>query len=189
MRDEALDQVAEMRRRGVAFATIGKKLGIQLVAVYRLAAEAAERRLVEAGKTIAALKRAAEERDAEILRLEAQCAELRADLAEYEVTAMVSGVAKARAIVVATAEYHGLRFRDLVSENRTAHVVRARDEAAYRIAAETGMSQSAIGRLIGHRDHTSILAAIRRHARRAGLPTPRRISTSRQPKEQNHAQH
>lgn len=188
---EALDQVGLMRRSGVPFTTIGKKLEIPLAGVYRLAAEAAERRLAKAEQTIERMAREAEEKELDILRLEAQRAEALADLAERQVVTMENGLAKARAIAEQVARSHGLHFRDIASSSQAAPVVRARDEAVYRIAADTGLSQTAMGRLFGDRDHTTIHAAIRRHARLSGQPMPRRFirTVKANIQDQNHAQH
>jgi hypothetical protein len=60
-------------------------------------------------------------------------------------------------------EYHVSR-RDLLSVKRYENIVRARDEAAYRMTAYLDMSLTAIGRRL-NRDHTSIIASLRRHAK------------------------
>ncbi len=71
---------------------------------------------------------------------------------------------------------HGVPHALVLSVARTAPIIAARHEVMYRLAAETAMSLPQIGRKLG-RDHTSVLHGIRVHARRRGLPLPRRPST------------
>lgn len=58
---------------------------------------------------------------------------------------------------------HGVTAVDLTGARRDLKTVIARYEAAYRMRHETEMSLEQIGKRLGGRDHTTILAACRRH--------------------------
>jgi hypothetical protein len=70
----------------------------------------------------------------------------------------------ARALVVEVAKKHQLNWRELVGSSRSQIVVRARNEAAFRLITEMGQSYNRAGRVLGDKDHTTILHACRRHA-------------------------
>jgi chromosomal replication initiation ATPase DnaA len=55
------------------------------------------------------------------------------------------------------------------SQSRDAAYVLCRQEAAYRLKYELNFSLSQIGRLMGHRDHTTVLHAIRRYEKNLAL--------------------
>lgn len=57
----------------------------------------------------------------------------------------------------------------LVGPLRAKSIMRARHEAAFRIVVEVGLSYPRAGRVMGGRDHTTILNSVRRHA--ASSPT------------------
>lgn len=78
-------------------------------------------------------------------------------------------VMPAKRIQVDIATKHGFTSHDLMSARRDAVLCRARDEAVFQIARQTRMSLSQIAKLFD-RDHTTILASIRRFADRNGLP-------------------
>lgn len=58
---------------------------------------------------------------------------------------------------------HRLTFTDLISARRDRAVCAARYEAFWRCHRETLMSKSQIGLRFGGRDHTTVIAGIRRH--------------------------
>lgn len=60
-------------------------------------------------------------------------------------------------------EKHEMTIRQMKGDSRKIRFVKARQEAAYRLRLELGYSLPQIGRLLGKRDHTTILHAIRRH--------------------------
>ena len=62
-------------------------------------------------------------------------------------------------------EKHEMTIRQMKGDSRKFRFVKARQEAAYRLRLELGYSLPQIGRLLGKRDHTTILHAIRRHAK------------------------
>jgi hypothetical protein len=70
----------------------------------------------------------------------------------------------ARALVVEVAKKHQLNWRELVGSSRSQIVVRARNEAAFRLITEMGQSYNRAGRVLGDKDHTTILHACRRYA-------------------------
>ncbi|MBK1625218.1 helix-turn-helix domain-containing protein [Afifella marina] len=75
-------------------------------------------------------------------------------------------------IVVEVAAAHGVRVRDLQSVARNPRINEARQEAMYRIACETDLPLTVVGRLL-RRDHSTIQYGVRAHAARHNLPLPR----------------
>lgn len=75
---------------------------------------------------------------------------------------------RSRQIIGEVALKHGLKISEIKASRRTAHLVLARQECCYRLATETLLSLPQIGRLMGGRDHTSVLYSVRRHAYRIG---------------------
>jgi hypothetical protein len=69
----------------------------------------------------------------------------------------------ARKILMEVAEKHGMPLVAFRSKSRTMPFINLRHEACYRLSTELGFSLMQIGRLMGNRDHTTILNAIRRH--------------------------
>jgi chromosomal replication initiator protein len=69
-------------------------------------------------------------------------------------------------IQAAVCEHFGLSARDLLSSSRTARVAWPRQLAMYLARELTGQSLPAIGREFGGRDHTTVMYACRRAARR-----------------------
>lgn len=67
---------------------------------------------------------------------------------------------------------HRVTIYTLKSRNRTKLVCLARDELAYRLRHECGLTDSQTGRAIG-RTHTSANNAIMRETRRRGEPWPK----------------
>lgn len=79
-----------------------------------------------------------------------------------------------RQIIHEVAAKHGVGVLDICSPCRTARFVKPRQEACYRIYTETTLSMPQVGRLLGGRDHTTVLHGIRAHAAAHGLPVPKR---------------
>jgi hypothetical protein len=80
---------------------------------------------------------------------------------------------EAQQIIHDIAHKHGLTFADLVGKGRYRRIVTARDEAIAAVKALTNgdrcsFSLPVIGRIFGGKDHTSVLASLRRHAKRTG---------------------
>lgn len=73
-------------------------------------------------------------------------------------------------ILFFTAQKYSVSVAELKGERRDKNMVRARHECFYRISKELGYSLPKIGRLIGGRDHTTVLAGIRRHEMRMNDP-------------------
>lgn len=71
---------------------------------------------------------------------------------------------KGRALVVAVAMANGLNWREIVGPSRTRRVVGPRNEVSFRLVTELGMSYPQAGRVLGGKDHTTILHGCRRHA-------------------------
>jgi hypothetical protein len=69
----------------------------------------------------------------------------------------------ARRILNEVAEKHKMPLAAFRSQSRTMPFVNLRHEACYRLSTELGFSLMQIGRLMGNRDHTTVLNAIRRH--------------------------
>lgn len=69
----------------------------------------------------------------------------------------------ARKILNEVADKHKMPVAAFRSQSRTMPFINLRHEACYRLSTELGFSLSQIGRLMGNRDHTTIMNAIRRH--------------------------
>jgi len=74
-----------------------------------------------------------------------------------------------RRILTSVAEKHGIASARLLGRDATRPVVLARQELYWRLRQETDYSYPEIGRLVGGRDHSSILHGVRRHTERSGL--------------------
>ena len=62
-------------------------------------------------------------------------------------------------IINAVATYYDLRQKDILGESRLKNIVTARHVAMFIIRFETGISLSAVGGLLGGRDHSTIIHA------------------------------
>ena len=75
----------------------------------------------------------------------------------------------ANQVLAEVAARHKLTVAQLVGPSRQYHYAHPRMEAYFEIYVQCPhMSLPAIGRLIGGRDHTSILSGLRRHCQRIG---------------------
>lgn len=74
---------------------------------------------------------------------------------------LTGGTEGLAAIIDDTAQERGLTFYDLVSSRRTKELTRARFVAMKR-AREAGFTLELIGKVMGGRDHTTIMHGIRR---------------------------
>jgi Bacterial dnaA protein helix-turn-helix len=61
---------------------------------------------------------------------------------------------------VATA--HGCTVRELAGRSRHARVTRARHEAMWLLREATDLSLPDVGRILGNRDHTTVLSGVRK---------------------------
>jgi len=71
-----------------------------------------------------------------------------------------------RMIALQTARKHGLTIHELLSPRRQRKIVLARHEAMWRCVKETSLSLPHIGRILGGKDHTTVLHGVRRHQQR-----------------------
>jgi hypothetical protein len=69
----------------------------------------------------------------------------------------------ARKILMEVAEKHNMPVTAFRSKSRTMPFINLRHEACYRLSMELKFSLKQIGRLMGNRDHTTVMNAIRRH--------------------------
>jgi hypothetical protein len=76
----------------------------------------------------------------------------------------------AQMIIEEVAELTGIPSKEIKGHRRQLAYIRARQQAAYEIRLRLKLSLPMIGRVLGKRDHTTILHAIRRHAARNNLP-------------------
>lgn len=76
---------------------------------------------------------------------------------------IVTSETPARKIMVEVAEKHNMPVAAFRSASRKMNYINLRHEACYRLSTELGFSLMQIGRLMGNRDHTTVLNAIRRH--------------------------
>ena len=75
----------------------------------------------------------------------------------------------AKKILSEVSDKHGMPPTVFRSKSRDAAYVLCRQEASYRLKYELNFSLSQIGRLMGHRDHTTVLHAIRRYEKNLAL--------------------
>lgn len=78
----------------------------------------------------------------------------------------------ARRILSEVADRHNMPVAAFRSDSRKMPFVRLRQEACYRLSMELGFSLSQIGRLMGNRDHTTVLNAIHMHKKLRGEGYP-----------------
>lgn len=73
----------------------------------------------------------------------------------------------AQTIIHECAEKYGVRVEDLKGPRRQRNLIPARHEAMYRLKEEMPMlSLPQIGRMLGGRDHTTVLYGARKHQER-----------------------
>lgn len=75
----------------------------------------------------------------------------------------VTAETPARKILMEVAEKHKMPVASFRSKSRTMPFINLRHEACYRLSMELKFSLKQIGRLMGNRDHTTVMNAIRRH--------------------------
>lgn len=90
----------------------------------------------------------------------------------YAIPAARMSAGHIAAIISEVARETGLTVAMLLGDRRSRPIVAARHLAYWRVARETGASLAAIGRAFGDRDHTTIIAGIRKHEQRHGLNSP-----------------
>ena len=71
-------------------------------------------------------------------------------------------------IIYRVAREHGIGPRDLRGPGRHRAVAWPRQQAMCELRAQ-GLSLPLIGRILGHRDHTTVIHGIRAHQRRNGV--------------------
>jgi len=72
----------------------------------------------------------------------------------------------AQQVLASVAAQHGVTRSELSGASRLARVVCARQHAMWELRQHTDLSLAQIGRLLGNRDHTTIIHGVRRHAER-----------------------
>lgn len=74
----------------------------------------------------------------------------------------IEGMNQSQRIKATVAHYYGITMDDLVSHRRAAHLSRARQIAMYLARHTTTMTAKMFGRLLGDRDHTTVLHGIKK---------------------------
>lgn len=74
----------------------------------------------------------------------------------------LEGMSQSERIKAAVAHYYGVSMADLISHRRTARVTKPRQVAMYLSRHTTTMTASMFGRLMGKRDHTTVLHGIKK---------------------------
>lgn len=67
---------------------------------------------------------------------------------------------RGRAIIEEVANGHGLSVAEMIGPSRQVRLVRARQAAVKRLREETTLTLKAIGMMLGHRDHSTILNSL-----------------------------
>ena len=106
----------------------------------------------------------------EVQRLREQIADQQTKITELctslEAMGQFSDPQLARKLAISVATKHGISFSDLVSHRREKTLVRARHEAMWRLRRNTRLSLPQIAKILGKRDHTTIMHGIRQHEKR-----------------------
>lgn len=102
--------------------------------------------------------------DKEIEDKEAEINRLCAEIENMEVVAR--GPFYGQRIARSVAKAHGVSYREMLSQRRQKHLVHARQHAMWELRKHTSLSMPAIGRLLGGRDHTTILYGLRAYEKR-----------------------
>lgn len=126
-----------------------------------------KQRLISARARIAAASHPAER----IAELEGMVRQLRADVRDRdEQIDRLKAIPRNRASVIIeqVCDKHQVTPGSLRSPRRDREVALARHEACYRLRTELDMSLPAIGRLLGDRDHTTILNSVNVYAKTIG---------------------
>lgn len=76
-----------------------------------------------------------------------------------------SGISLGR-LMVEIAEKHGVTVAEICSDRRSAYIVAARHEYFYRARTETTKSFPQIALACGGRDHSTVIAGVRKHEAR-----------------------
>lgn len=99
------------------------------------------------------------DKDAKIRSLELRIAELEAQEA-------IRDPQGGRKLAKAVAKAHGISFKEMISVRRQKGLCRARQQAMWELREHTDLSLPQIGKLLGNRDHTTVLHGCRAHAAR-----------------------
>lgn len=73
-----------------------------------------------------------------------------------------SSITRARRIVAEVAEAHAVSLADMMSRRMNPQYALARQVAMWRISKETALSLPSIGKVLGGKDHSTVLHAIRK---------------------------
>lgn len=91
----------------------------------------------------------------------AQMAQAIARLDHAEETPVRRDVVTGREVIALTAQAHGLTYADLTGPNRARHIAMVRHMAAWILLKRGRLSRAQIGRLLGGRDHSTVINSIR----------------------------
>lgn len=86
--------------------------------------------------------------------------------------------ASIKGILAMIAEREGFGVKELIDRSRFPHIVRARQEAMYLCARDTGLTMGNIAKYF-QRDTSTVRYGVVAHARRNGLPMPRGLNPKR----------
>lgn len=73
------------------------------------------------------------------------------------------GAVGSRQIIEETATKYEVSVAEIKGRRKDKFIIKARHEVCYRLYRERGYSLKQIGKIVGGRDHTTVLLAIRRH--------------------------
>lgn len=79
-------------------------------------------------------------------------------------------IKSSRFILEMTAKKYGVSIAEIKGVRRDKNIIKARHECFYRMSKELGYSLPKIGKIVGGKDHTSVLSGIRRHELRLKDP-------------------
>lgn len=101
-------------------------------------------------------------------------AKARDDASQRQVEAYRAWRSPSARIKSEVAEKHGITVADIEGLSRPHELSIPRHELMYRLRVDLEKSYPQIAKLLGDRDHTTVIYGARRHAERNGLPMPPR---------------
>lgn len=114
--------------------------------------------------------RAIKERLAQLEKEEWERVKAETEMEERKNKPYVPQATTGRNILKEVCLYRKMPVRAVLSEDRSRDIVAVRHEAAYWMRAKVGLSLPQIARIIGGRDHTTILNSCIAYANKHGLP-------------------
>lgn len=106
-------------------------------------------------------------------RIEIKANHVRAGTMQFEVRQMVpqpfvvpGSAPRWKQVALEVCHKHKLLLEDVIGPDRFRHFAACRHEIFYRLVKELGLGLSVVGRLMGNKDHSTVLHGVRTHEKR-----------------------